>query len=49
MIFRASIISYFLFTCTFLMLSQISNPATPAPFYLLSVFINGFCTGAALK
>jgi hypothetical protein len=46
---RASIISYFFFSCTFLILSQISNPETPTPLYLVSVFVNGFCTGAALN
>ncbi|KAG0646912.1 Efflux pump [Hyphodiscus hymeniophilus] len=46
---QASIISYFLFAFTFLVLSQISNPNTPAPLYLLAVFINGACTGAALN
>jgi hypothetical protein len=33
----------------FLVLSQISNPTTPAPLYLVSVFLNGFCTGAGLN
>lgn len=32
-----------------LLLSQITIPSTPTPLYLLSVFINGFCTGAALN
>jgi hypothetical protein len=47
--YRACTISYFLFACTLLLLSQISKPATPAPLYLLSVFVNGLCTGAALN
>ncbi|KAK0116633.1 hypothetical protein ONS96_012488 [Cadophora gregata f. sp. sojae] len=43
-----SIITYFLFACTLITLSQIANPATPAPLFLLNVFINGICVGAAL-
>ncbi|KAH7356496.1 major facilitator superfamily domain-containing protein [Rhexocercosporidium sp. MPI-PUGE-AT-0058] len=43
-----SIVSYFLFTCTLVTLSQIANPSTPAPLFLLNVFVNGICVGAAL-
>ncbi|CZS90276.1 related to putative multidrug transporter [Rhynchosporium agropyri] len=43
-----SIISYFLFACTLITLSQIANPATPASLFLLNVFVNGICVGASL-
>ncbi|KAH6722540.1 major facilitator superfamily domain-containing protein [Leptodontidium sp. MPI-SDFR-AT-0119] len=43
-----SIVSYFLFACTLATLSQIANPDTPAPLFLLNVFANGICVGAAL-
>ncbi|KAG4434665.1 hypothetical protein IFR05_009840 [Cadophora sp. M221] len=43
-----SIVSYFLFACTLATLSQIANPNTPAPLFLLNVFANGICVGAAL-
>ncbi|KAG4411131.1 hypothetical protein IFR04_015730 [Cadophora malorum] len=43
-----SIVSYFLFACTLVTLSQITNPGTPAPLFLLNVFMNGICVGAAL-
>lgn len=49
MISRACIISFTLFGCTLALLSQISTPSTPAPLYLLSVFVNGLCIGAALN
>ena len=42
-------ISYALFTCTFVFLSQISNEHTPAPLYLLTVLANGLCIGASLN
>jgi hypothetical protein len=46
---RPSVVSYFLFTCCLLLLSQISNKNTPAPLYLLAVLVNGLCVGAALN
>ncbi|TVY73222.1 MFS thioclapurine efflux transporter tcpA, partial [Lachnellula suecica] len=45
----SSIICFSLFGCTLALLSQISTPETPAPLYLLSVFANGLCIGAALN
>ncbi|KAH6674209.1 major facilitator superfamily domain-containing protein [Halenospora varia] len=45
----ASIVSYLLFAGSLLILSQISTPTTPAPLYFICVFLNGFCTGAALN
>ncbi|KAE9378132.1 MFS general substrate transporter [Stipitochalara longipes BDJ] len=44
-----SIISYGLFSCTFAVLSQISNENTPAALYLLAVLANGLCIGASLN
>lgn len=44
-----SVISYALFTCTFVLLSQISNEHTPVPLYLLAVLANGLCIGASLN
>lgn len=41
--------AYALFGCTLILLSQISNPRTPAPLFLLSVFLNGLCIGSALN
>lgn len=46
---RPCVISYFLFACTLLLLSQISNTTTPSVLYFLAVFVNGLCTGAALN
>jgi len=46
---RPSIVSYFLFTCTLVVISQISNNNTPAPLYLLVVLANGVCIGASLN
>lgn len=46
---RASLACFVLFGCTLALLSQISNPDTPAALYLLSVFVNGLSMGAALN
>jgi hypothetical protein len=46
---RACVISYFLFSCSLLLLSQISSATTPPPLYLLAVFVNGLCIGAAIN
>jgi hypothetical protein len=43
------VIAYFLFSCTILLISQISTPSTPPALYFLSVFTNGLCIGAALN
>jgi len=45
----ACIVCFILFGCTLALLSQISNPTTPATLYLLSVFANGLCIGSALN
>ncbi|TVY47930.1 Efflux pump [Lachnellula occidentalis] len=45
----ASIVCFVLFGCTLALLSQISNPDTPAALYLLAVFVNGLSMGAALN
>lgn len=42
-------VSYLLFAMSLFLISQISTPQTPTPLYLLSVFLNGLCTGAALN
>jgi hypothetical protein len=44
-----SVVTYGLFGLSLLLLSQISVPETPAPWYLLSVFVNGLCIGSALN
>jgi hypothetical protein len=46
---RTCVLGYFLFSCTLVLLSQISKQSTPAWLYFLSVFVNGLCTGAALN
>lgn len=46
---RPSVICYAVFTCTFFLLSQISNEHTPTPLYLLAVLANGLCIGASLN
>lgn len=45
----ASIVTYFFFACTLLLLSQISTPDIPVPLYLLSVYLNGVCIGSSLS
>lgn len=42
-------ISYACFAATLLLISQISTTTVSTPVYLLSVFINGLSTGAALN
>ncbi|EKD16548.1 putative MFS multidrug transporter [Drepanopeziza brunnea f. sp. 'multigermtubi' MB_m1] len=44
-----SLVSYLLFSCTLATLSQITNPGTPTALFVLNVFANGLCTGAALN
>ncbi|KAI9054109.1 hypothetical protein LZ554_001280 [Drepanopeziza brunnea f. sp. 'monogermtubi'] len=44
-----SLISYLLFACTLATLSQLTNPDTPTALFILTVFANGLCTGAALN
>lgn len=46
---RPSIVAYTLFAVAISIISQISNQNTPATFYLLAVFFNGLCIGAALN
>lgn len=43
------VLGYFLFSCTLVLLSQITRKSTPAWSYFLSVFVNGLCTGASLN
>ncbi|PMD44375.1 MFS general substrate transporter [Hyaloscypha variabilis F] len=44
-----SVVAYGLFSCTFAVLSEISNEHTAAPLYLLAVLANGLCIGASLN
>jgi hypothetical protein len=46
---RPSVVAYGLFSCTFAVLSEISNEHTAAPLYLLAVLANGLCIGASLN
>jgi len=39
----------FLFSSTFLIISQFTSPASPAWLFIVSIFANGFCTGAAIN
>jgi len=45
----ASVVSLFFFGVTLLALSRASTLATPAMVYILIIFVNGLCTGAALN
>jgi len=46
---RSCIVVIALFSITLFTLSTISSPTTPAPLYILVVFINGMATGSALN
>ncbi|PBP21727.1 putative MFS multidrug transporter [Diplocarpon rosae] len=44
-----SVVSCFLFACSLASLSRIANPNTPTALFVLIVFCNGICVGAALN